>query len=185
MPNSLIALAGLVVGAGVIMLVLYNRLVRFRNLTREAWSGIDVQLKRRHDLVPNLVDAVRGYAAYEKSLFESVAAVRAACLKSAGLPEKASAENALTDGIRNLMAVAESYPDLKAGRNFLDLQKNLASVEDDNQMARRYYNGAAREFNTSVESFPSNLVAGVFRFRQAEFFEIETATERRNPEIKL
>ena len=163
----------------------FNRLVRQRNLVREAWSGIDVQLRMRYDLVPLLVEIVKGYRDHERLLFEQVAAARTRCIGSVSLPEKGAAEGALTRGIRSLFAVAEAYPDLKASRSFLDLQKNLTEVEDRIQHARRYYNGTVRDYNIRVESFPGMAVARVAGFRRAEYFEIELATQRDAPEAKF
>ena len=148
----------------------YNRFVRDTNLVREAWSGIDVQLRMRYDLVPLLVEIVKGYRDHERLLFEQVAAARTRCIGSVSLPEKGAAEGALTRGIRSLFAVAEAYPDLKASDNFLGLQKSLAEVEDRIQLARRYYNGTVREYNIRVESFPGMIVARLWGFGRAEYF---------------
>jgi LemA protein len=178
-------LLGLLVLAAFAAIALFNGLVRKRNLVREAWSGIDVQLKRRYDLIPNLIETVRGYGKHEKELFEKLAAARQAAISAQGVPEQGKAENALTAGIRSLFAVAENYPELKASQNFLELQKTLAAVEDEIQMARRYYNGSVRDLNTSVQSFPAVLFAKALGFSEAAFFEIETATERRTPEVKF
>jgi LemA protein len=162
--------------------VAFNRLVRHANLVREAWSGIDVQLKRRHDLVPNLAEVVRAHASYERQVLEEVTRLR-----GAGQPTRAlqDGENALTAQVRGLLAVAEAYPELRATRGFLDLQRQLTEVEDQLQMARRYYNGAVRDYNTAVESFPSNLVAAVSGFTLREFFQIESAVERRVPDVQV
>jgi LemA protein len=178
-------LAVVVLGAGLWFMGTYNRLVRGRNLVEEAWSGIDVQLKRRHDLIPNLVETVKGYAAHEKQIFEDVARMRSASISASGVAEKAAAENGLTGALRQLFAVAEAYPDLKANQNFLQLQENLNAVESELQMARRYYNGAVRNQNILVESFPSNLVANMFAFQKAQFFEIEDAKERAVPKVQF
>jgi LemA protein len=178
-------LLGLLVLAAFGAIALYNGLVRKRNLVREAWSGIDVQLKRRYDLIPNLIETVRGYGKHEKDLFEKLASARQAAISAQGVPEQGKAENVLTAGIRSLFAVAENYPELKASQNFLELQKTLSAVEDEIQMARRYYNGSVRDLNTSVQSFPAVLFAKALGFNAAEFFEIETATERRTPEVKF
>jgi LemA protein len=163
----------------------FNRFVRQQHLMREAWSGIDVQLKRRHDLIPNLVEAVRGYRDYEKELFERIASLRAQCLGTDEPGARQGAENELTKELRKLFAVAEAYPDLKANEQFLDLQKTLASIEGDVQLARRYYNGTVRDWNIRVESFPSLLVARVFTFHVADYFELESATEREVPSVAL
>lgn len=165
--------------------IAYNSLVRKRNLVKEGWSGIDVQLKRRYDLIPNLIETVKGYGKHEKELFEKLAAARQAAITAQGVPEQGKAENALTTGIRSLFAVAENYPELKASQNFMELQKTLADVEDQIQMARRYYNGCVRDLNTAVQSFPAVLFAKSFGFVESEFFEIETATEKQNPEVRF
>jgi len=164
---------------------IYNRFVRNQNLVQEAWSGIDVQLKRRYDLIPNLVRSVQGYAKHEKSLFESVTQARAKAIEAQGVRPQAEAENTLTSQLRSLFAVAENYPTLKANENFINLQQQLAKIEDEIQMARRYYNGAVRDFNILVQSFPSNLIAGTFGFKTKEFFEIELITQRETPEVKF
>jgi LemA protein len=167
--------------------LLYNRLVRARQMTDEAWSGIDVQLKRRSDLVPNLVEAVKGYAAHERGLFEQVTALRTAAqsVPSADVEGRARAEGALSQALGRLLAVAENYPDLKASANFLELQKELSALENELQMARRYYNGAVRNLNTMVQSFPSNLVAGLFRFSLRDYFELSDAAEGAVPQVAL
>jgi len=150
--------------------VTYNQLIKWKNLMNEGWSGIDVQLKRRHDLIPNLVETVKGYSRHEKQLFEEVARLRNQCSKAATVKEYSNAESALTHGIQSLFAVAEAYPDLKANQNFLVLHKNLVEIEDEIQMARRYYNGTVRNFNILAESFPSLLVAKAMGFTKADFF---------------
>ena len=174
---------GLIAGAGV---VYFNRLVRARQLLQEAESGIDVQLKRRHDLIPNLIEVVKGYAAHEKNVLENVTRLRtqAADLKAID-KERAGLENQLTRGLKTIFALAEAYPDLKADGQFINLHKNLTQVEDELQMARRYYNGTVRDLNVLVQSFPGNIVASSFQFKAAEFFEIETVTERAAPEVRL
>jgi LemA protein len=182
MGMVLLVLLGLIVFGAV---ALYNGLVRKRNLVREAWSGIDVQLKRRYDLIPNLIETVKGYGRHEKELFEKLAAARAAAISARGVPEQGRAENAVTAGIRSLFAVAENYPELKASQNFMELQKTLAAVEDEIQMSRRYYNGSVRDLNTAVQTFPAVLFAKALGFEAAEFFEIETSTERKTPEVKF
>ncbi|MGE5557658.1 MAG: LemA family protein [Bacillota bacterium] len=167
------------------ILVTFNSLVRARNMVREAESGIDVQLKRRHTLIPGLVETVRGYSSHEKSLFEGITALRGKSMNITGITEKAGAETELSGMLRNLFAVAEAYPDLKASGNFLDLQKNLVEIEDQLQYARRYYNGTVRDYNILIQSFPANLVAGACGYKPEAFFEIELATERERPEVKL
>jgi LemA protein len=163
----------------------YNLFVRDKNLIKEAWSGIDVQLKRRHNLIPNLVASIKGYSQYEKTLLEDITQKRSEAAKIESIKEKAPVESDLSGMLKNLFIVAENYPDLKASQNFLDLQKQLVEIEDQLQYARRYYNGAVRNYNTRVESFPSNIIAGIFNFKQDNFFEITFATERTTPEVKL
>lgn len=168
----------LVLGAVVLALVgfviaLYNGLVKLRVLVEEAWSGIDVQLKRRYDLIPNLVETVKGYAKHEKGTFEKIAELRSAAMKTQGVEEKGRIENQLTETLKTLFAVAENYPQLKADANFLDLQKSLQNIEEEIQGARRYYNGAVREFNMKLAVFPNNLLGGMLGFKNKEFFEAE------------
>ena len=180
MPVSLAAAA--LLAALLWTALAFNRLVRLRNLVREAWSGIDVQLKRRHDLVPALVESVRGHARFEGAVLEQVTRLRAERPASRALQD---GENALADQVRGLLAVAEAYPELRAGESFLALQTQLAEVEDHLQMARRYYNGTVRDHNIAVESFPSNLVARLFGVARLDFFQVESAVERRAPEVRL
>lgn len=177
---------GLAIAAAlaVLIVVLYNRLVAARQMTNEAWSGIDVQLKRRSDLVPNLVQAVKGYVGHERDLIERVTALRTAAgaVPAGDVAGRARAESALSAALGRLLAVAEAYPDLKASANFLDLQDELATVENEIQMARRYYNGAVRNLNTMIESVPSNFVAGSFGFTKRDYFEIDEA-DRAVPQV--
>jgi LemA protein len=156
-------------------------------MTNEAWSGIDVQLKRRGELVPNLVESVKGYAAHERELLQRVTELRnaAQALPSADVERRGEIEGALTLALRRIMALAEAYPDLKASTNFLELQQELSRLEDEIQMARRYYNGAVRNLNTLVESFPSNLVAGASGFAQRKFFELSDQAEGAVPQVTL
>ncbi len=161
----------------------YNRLVRNRNLVREAWSGVDVQLKRRYDLVPALVDAVSKYSDHERKLFQDVAARRAEAARAATTQQQQRAENQLSGRLRSLFAVAENYPELRAAESYLKLQQELADVEDQIQLARRYYNGTVRRLNDAVQSFPAMLVARALGFAPADFFEIERATQRSAPRI--
>ncbi len=150
----------------------YNHFVSYVNRAKEAWSDIDVQLKRRYDLIPNLVNAVKGYATHESSTFQHVTDARAKALSAGNLSEKSAAEGELTQALKSMFAVAEAYPELKANQNFLELQRELSDTENRIQAARRFYNGVARDFNTSVESFPSNILAKIFRFEKIEFFEL-------------
>lgn len=164
------------VAAAVALAVIsvYNKLVRLRNTVRSSWSDIDVQLKKRYDLVPNLVETVKGYAAHEQSLFTKVTDARAQAIKATGPAETAKAENQLRDSLKSLFAVAEAYPDLKANQDFLQLQIQLKDIEDNIESARRYYNAVVREFNTAIEQFPSNLIASRFGFEKNDFFELES-----------
>ena len=184
--ETLIILA-IVVGVGLYAVVLYNRLVKLRQMVAEGWSGIDVQLKRRADLIPNLMESVKGYMKHEKSLLEEVTRLRAASVeaRNASPEERGRIESALSGALGRLMAVAESYPDLKANQNFLEFQEALEQTENEISMSRRYYNGAVRNNNIAVESFPSNLVAGQFGFQKAEFFEIEEPGDRATPKVSF
>jgi LemA protein len=164
---------------------LYNRFIRLRNMMAEAWSGIDVQLKRRVDLIPNLVETVKGYATHEKDLFEKVSALRAQSVSAGTVKEQAAAETALTASLRTLFAVAEAYPELKANTNFLELQKSLSDIEDQVQMARRYFNGTVRENNVLVDSFPSNIIARLSGFTKGDFFELDDEGERKAPQVRF
>lgn len=161
----------------------YNTLVRFENLREEAWSGIDVQLKRRHNLIPNLVEIVKGYASHEESTLQNVVRLRAESEGATRIADKGIAEKKLGGDLKQLFALAEAYPDLKADASFLELQENLVEIEDQIQFARRYYNGTVRNLNIKVQSFPSNVFANLFSFSSAEFFEVEYATERQAPEV--
>jgi LemA protein len=161
----------------------FNRLVRLRNLAREGWSGIDVQLKRRTDLVPNLVEVVQGYAAHERATLEEVTRSRAASIAASGVGGQAAAAQGLGASLGKLMAVAEAYPQLKADTNFLQLQQQLADTEDQLQMARRYYNGTVRNLNIEIQSFPSNLLAGPLGFREEPFFELADRGEAAAPSV--
>jgi LemA protein len=163
----------------------YNLFIRDRNLIKEAWSGIDVQLKRRHNLIPNLVASVQGYSKHEKSLLEDITQKRSEAVKIENIKDRAPAESDLSGILKNFFAVVENYPDLKANKNFLDLQNQLVEIENQIQYARRYYNGAVRNYNIRVESFPSNVIAMILNFKQDNFFEITLATERTTPEVKL
>jgi LemA protein len=167
-------------------IILFNSLVRTRQMANEAWSGIDVQLKRRSELVPNLVESVKGYAAHERSVLDEVTRLRAAAraLPDNDVASRAQAEGALSLALGKLVALAESYPELKASGNFLDLQQQLGQLETELQMARRYYNGTVRNQNVLVQSFPGNLVAGLFGFGQRQYFESSDA-DREVPQVAL
>ena len=163
----------------------YNRLVGLTQRSGEAWSDIDVQLKRRTDLVPNLVETVKGYASHERKTFEEVTRWRSAAMTAGSPGARAEAENQLTQALRNLFAVAEAYPELKANQNFQQLQSNLGEIEETVQNARRYYNAVVRDFNTAIESFPSNFVATTFQFKKREFFELDRPEERQGPRVSF
>jgi LemA protein len=168
-------LIAIAVVAGLWIAWTFNRLIRYRNRVRSGWSDIDVQLQRRHDLIPQLVDAVKGYANYEQATLTAVTELRQLSAGAAHLTDKAAVEEQVTALTHQLLAVAESYPDLKANRNFLSLQQELTNTEDQLQYARRFYNGAVREFNTMRESFPTLIVAALFAFREKEFFTADPA----------
>ena len=161
----------------------YNTLVSKKNLVEEGWSGIETQLKRRANLIPNLVETVKGYAGHERAVYERVTELRSKTMKATGVEERAATEGLLSGAIGNLMAVAENYPDLRANENFMGLQKELSQVEDQIQMARRYYNGTVRNLNTMIESFPSNAIANIFSFQKAVFFEIDAPEDREVPQV--
>ena len=185
MSVILYILIALIIVIPLYIIYLYNSLVRARNMVEEGWSGIDVQLKRRADLIPNLVETVKGYAAHEKTVLEEVTEARAAATSARSVEGTEEAANMMTSALRHLFAVAESYPDLKADDNFRELQEQLAETENMIQKARRYYNGAVRRLNTLVEQFPSNLVAQQFRFERARYFEIEDPASRALPEVSF
>ena len=175
-----------ILGAVVLwVVILYNGLVKFRNRVQEAWSDIDIQLKRRYNLIPNLVETVKGYATHERELFEKVTKARTTAMNAAGVKEQGQAENMLTDTLKSLFAVAENYPDLKASANFLELQRELRDTEDKIQAARRFYNTNARDMNIKVESFPANLIAKTLGFSKVEFFEIEEPKQRENVKVEF
>jgi LemA protein len=176
---------GVTIAVVVFVVQVFNNLVRMRNVVREGWSGIDVQLRRRTDLVPNLVETVKGYAAHERGLFEDVARNRAESIAADNVGGQAAAENALRGSLARLLAVAEAYPNLKANGNFLDLQHQLAEIEDQLQMARRYYNGAVRNLNIGIQSFPAVLLARPFGFREEPFFELDDRSQAAAPQVSL
>lgn len=164
---------------------IYNRLVKLKTMVQEAWSSIDVMLKKRHDLIPNLVETVKGYATHERDTFESVTRARTAAMSANTVEEKEFAEKNLNQAMVNLNAVAEQYPDLKANTNFLQLQGELSALEGDIEKSRRYYNGTVRENNILVETFPSNILANMFKFTKATFFELDNVAERIVPNVKF
>ncbi len=182
---------GLIIVLVIIVLVVlygvavYNKLIRFRTLVDEAWSGINVQLKKRHDLIPNLMETVRGYATHERETFESVTQARANAIQAHDVKAQEVAENQLSGALMRLMAVSERYPELKANQNFLQLQEQLGTIESDIEKSRRYYNGAVRQKNILIDTFPSNLVANMFNFQKSLFFELESEAEKAVPQIKF
>jgi LemA protein len=177
----------ILLGVVVVLLLwavsLYNKLVTNKNMVAEGWSGIDVQLKRRNDLIPNLIESVKGYMGHERGVLDQVTELRTKSQAAQSVGDKARVEGAMGAALANLFAVAENYPNLKASQNFMDLQKSLADIEEQVQLARRYYNGTARNFNILIQSFPSNLMASAFHFTTVEYFEIEDAAERAVPKV--
>jgi len=176
---------GVIAAIIIAAIVIFNNLVRMRNVVREGWSGIDVQLRRRTDLVPNLVETVKGYAAHERGLFEDVAKNRAQSIAADNVGGQAAAEQALQGSLARLFAVAEAYPELKANKNFLELQQQLVEIEDQLQMARRYYNGAVRNLNIGIQSFPGVVLARPFGFREEPFFELDDRAQAAAPQVSL
>lgn len=183
--TALLILLGLGTLLGLYVILAYNGLVRRVNLVEEGWSGIETQLKRRADLVPNLVATVKGYAGHERNTLEEVTRMRGRALEAGSPAERAQAEMGLTAALGRLFALAEAYPDLKANKNFLELQESLDEIEEALNKARRYYNGTVRNLNIMIESFPSNLVAQAFRFRQAEFFDLDDPADRAVPKVSF
>lgn len=179
------AAAAILAGAAGYAAWLYNRLVRLRNLARSSWSDIDVLLKKRHDLVENLVEAVKGYAAYEKATLAAVTDARAQAIRAEGPGEKGPREAVLGERVRTLIAVAESYPDLKANASFLELQRALAELENGIEYARRYYNAVIRDYRTATEVFPANALAAPLGFGPERFFELDAAAERERTDVRL
>src|SRR5579871_2460527 len=180
----LIVIGILVVGAIFILAGMYNSLVQFGVRAASAWSDIDVQLKRRHDLLPNPVETVKGYAAHEKGTFENIAKFRSQAMQATTPADKAAAENQLTGALKTLFAVAENYPELKASEEFTQLQGSLSQTEDSIQNSRRYYNAVVRDLNTRIQSFPTNILAGMFGFTQRQFFET-TQSDREPVQVKF
>lgn len=183
-------LAMILIGLGVVLVLwliaTYNGLVRLRMRVREAWSDIDVQLKRRYNLIPNLVESVKGYMGHEREVLENVTKARTAAIGNHGSPEEqAKTENMLSGALKTLFAVAENYPDLKANQNFLELQRELTDTEDKIQASRRFYNGNVRDYNTKIQVFPNNVVAGPLGFKMETFFQIENEQERENIKVSF
>jgi LemA protein len=167
------------------LIAVYNSLIKSRNRVDEAWSDIDVQLKRRYDLIPNLVETIKAYASHESETFQKVTEARSQAMQAKGIEEKGKAENMLTNTLKSLFAVAENYPDLKASQNFLQLQDELTDTENKVQAARRFYNGNVRDFNTQIQIFPTNLIAGVLGFKKYDFFQIDAEEEREAPKVQF
>ena len=180
----------LIVGIIIVLLVLwaifaYNRFITLVNRAKEAWSDIEVQLKRRYDLIPNLVNTVKGYAAHESTAFEKVTQARAQAMGAGNLADKSQAELGLTGALKSLFAIAEAYPELKANTNFMELQRELSDTENKIQASRRFYNGNVRDLNTAVETFPNNLIANFFKFAKLEFFELEAGEEAAKQPVEV
>ena len=167
------------------VIAIFNSLVTLKNRAKEAWADIDVQLKRRYDLIPNLVETVKGYATHEKELFENVTKARTAAMSAQGVQAKGDAENMLSSTLKSLFAVSENYPDLKASTNFLELQRELTDTEDKIQASRRFYNTNVRDLNIKIESFPDNILANAFGFKQMELFETASDAERQPASVKF
>lgn len=179
--NALYILLGIGVILGLWTASSYNGLIRGRNRVKEAWADIDVQLKRRYNLIPNLVEAVKGYMTHEREVFEKVTQARTQALNAKNINEHGQAENMLTGALKTLFAVSENYPDLKASENFLELQRELRDTEDKIQAARRFYNGNVRDYNTKTQSVPTNIIANSFGFHKEDFFELNESEEAREP----
>jgi len=178
-------IGGLILVVGGWLIITYNGLVGLRNAVKNAWSQIDVQLKRRYDLIPNLVETVKGYAKHERETFENVVKARQAGIDAKTVKDQAQAENMITGALRQLFALSEAYPDLKANQNFLALQEELSSTENKIAFSRQYYNDSVQTFNTRQQQFPANLIAGMFGFTPADFFEIEDPAARQAPKVKF
>lgn len=163
----------------------YNGLIKLRNRVKEAWSDIDVQLKRRYDLIPNLMETVKGYMKHEEGVLTKVTEARSQAMSAKGVEAKGKAENMLSETLKSLFAVAENYPDLKASQNFLQLQDEISDTENKIQASRRFYNGQVRDFNTKIQIFPNNLIAGILNFKAENFFAIENDKERENVQVKF
>jgi len=181
--------SGIIIGIVVLLLIwiiaIYNRLVSLKNRTAEGWSDIDVQLKRRYDLIPNLVETVKGYASHESKVFTDVTNARTAAMGAQNVGAKVAAENMLSGALKSLFAVAEAYPELKASANFAKLQDDLSDTENKIQAARRFYNGMVRDFNTALETFPSNILANAFHFTKREFFGVDNDAERQPVKVSF
>jgi len=183
---TLLVILGIIVAIIMYIIAIYNNFVSLRERVKEAWSGIEVQMKRRYDLIPNLVETVKGYAKHEAETFETVTRARSEAMANQGSPgQQATSENVLSGALKSLFALSEDYPDLKANENFIGLQEDLSEIEDTIQSARRYYNGVVRDNNTKVDQFPSNLIARWFAFIKAEFFELSEDEEAARQPVKV
>lgn len=185
MHPSIYPIIGIVIVIVFWIILAYNRLVRLRQRAKEAWADIDVQLKRRYDLIPNLLETVKGYAQHEKDVFDNVTRARASAVNAKTVNEQAQAENNLSQTLKSLFAVVENYPELKASQNFIALQQELADTENKIQAARRFYNTNVRDLNIRIESFPDNLMARLFKFSQMDLFELADAAERQAPKVSF
>lgn len=174
-------LLAIIVALVLFLMFKYNGFVSLRNRTKEAWADIDVQLKRRYDLIPNLIETVKGYTSHEAETFEKVSEARSKAMQAGTPAEKGEAENALTGTLKSLFAISEAYPDLKANTNFLELQRELSDTENKIQAARRFYNGNVRDLNTAIQMFPGNLIANMFKFTAMDFFQLEEGSEEKEP----
>ena len=185
MLTALLVIIGIIAITAIYVIYVFNRLVVLRNRAKEAWSDIDVQLKRRYDLIPNLIETVKGYAAHEKGVFEKVTEARTRAINASGAVQKAEAENQLAGALKTLFAVSENYPQLRASENFLKLQEELSDTENKIQASRRFYNANVMEFNTRQEVFPVNLMVSTLGFQKPEFFEIGEPAERETPKVNF
>lgn len=183
--NTTFILLAVVVVVALWLIMTYNGLIRLKNQVDEAWSDIDVQLKRRYDLIPNLVNTVKGYATHESGVFEKVAQARSAAMGAQNPGDKAAAENMLSSTLKSLFAVSEAYPELKTNENFLKLQDELSDTENKVQASRRFYNGNVRDFNTKLQVFPTNFIANILGFKDRTFFGLENEAERQNPQVQF
>jgi len=183
--NIIYVLLAVAVAIALWVIVSYNSFIRLIQRTKEAWADIDVQLKRRYDLIPNLIETVKGYATHERATLDSVTSARTAAMNAGTVEEKAQAENMLTGALKSLFAVSEAYPDLKANQNFLALQTELSDTENKIQAARRFYNGNVRDLNTAMQSFPGNIIAGFFKFEKHDFFELSEADSAAKEPVKV
>ncbi len=182
---ELLIILAVVVVIGLAVVGVYNSLIQLKNKVDEGWADIETQLKRRYDLIPNMVETVKGYAKHESGTFEAVTQARNAAMNAKTPEDKIQAENALSGTLKTLFAVAENYPELKANQNFMELQATLKEVEEKLQLSRRYYNATVRDFNTKIEIFPNNIIAGAFHFARRNFFEIENPEERNNVKVSF